>query len=108
LRKRAGRTLLSKRRASESWLADELVFSESPIHKPRKEARDEVYKQDNKVYAFDLLFVDCPQGGAEAALLTKDADKVARFEYQDNGEPDYRETKEDGLNGFSRIGVHLQ
>jgi hypothetical protein len=54
-----------------------------------------------------LLFVDYPQPGAQGALLTKDSDQVARFEYNDNGEPDYREPKKDGLKGFSRIGVHL-
>jgi hypothetical protein len=54
-----------------------------------------------------LLFVDYPERGAQGVLLTKDADQVTRFEYKDNGEPDYREPKKDGLNGFSRVGVHL-
>jgi hypothetical protein len=85
-----------------------LIFLfESLVHGPGKESRDQVNNQDNKVDAFDLLFVDYPQGAAEGALLAEDADKVARFEYQECGEPDKTKGTKDKRNIFSRTGVHL-
>src|SRR6266436_161347 len=84
-----------------------ILLLESLVHRPPKESGDQVNNQDNKVDAFDLLFVDRPQGVAEGALLAEDADKVARFEYQERGEPDKTKDTKDKRNSFSRTGVHL-
>ena len=84
-----------------------ILLFESLVHCPPKESWDQVNKQDNKVDAFDLLFVDYPQGGAEGALLAKDDDQVAQLEYQECGEPDKTEPTKDKRNGFSSAGVHL-
>src|SRR5258708_12884451 len=56
--------------------ARNLIFLfESLVHCPPKESGDQVNNHDNKVDAFDLLFVDYPQGVAQGALLPEDADK---------------------------------
>ena len=84
-----------------------ILLLESLVHRPPKESGDQVNNQDNKVDAFDLLFVDYPQDVAEGGFLAKDADKVARFEYQDCGEPNQSKAQKDNRNSFSRTGVHL-
>ena len=59
---------------------DLIVLFESPVHYPRKEAWNQVNKNDYEVDAFDLLFVDCSQGVTEGALLTEDTDQVTCLE----------------------------
>ena len=58
---------------------DLIVLFESPVHHPRKEAWNQVNKNDYEVDAFDLLFVDYSQDIADRALLPQDAPHIMRF-----------------------------